>query len=330
MRYVLTIFLFFHGWICAVQNDYDVAVVGTSPISMLEAIYHISKNEKVLILEADERCGGSWKSIDICGISNVDLGCHLVGADCQLKDFFERYFDCKFVCLQHPDQNASDSHLRCTNGYYFSGGCFELVSKLQSVIESHSNATLLHEKLESIFVDAERGSVDLFLQDCQCTASKLIISPCSQFQVRNPSFPNKESRGHLYHHLYLLIEDEIAAQFTYLNGIVSGMSRAMNLTHFLHFPRENLQLIVIQLHDKNELNLPEKFFNALLEKNYLSPNAKILCSDTHSYYQCYMNAITVSKLSEQLIEVLDTSSFNGMIKYLDKWKSAMVPLQFSN
>ena len=68
MRIVLIIFFFLKGLAFAVQTDYDVAVIGTSPTSMLEAIYHLSKGERVLILEADEKCGGAWKSIDICGI----------------------------------------------------------------------------------------------------------------------------------------------------------------------------------------------------------------------------------------------------------------------
>ena len=37
MRFVLTIFLFLQGWLFAVQTDFDIAVVGTSPTSMLEA-----------------------------------------------------------------------------------------------------------------------------------------------------------------------------------------------------------------------------------------------------------------------------------------------------
>jgi len=150
MRLVLTIVFFLKGFLFAVQTDYDVAVVGTSPISMLEAIYHIAKNERVLILEADEKCGGAWKSIDICGITHADLGCHLIGTDNRLKEFFKQYFGCKFICLEHPDQEALETHNRCANGYYFSEGCYELISHLQRYIESKNNtATVEHEATTS-------------------------------------------------------------------------------------------------------------------------------------------------------------------------------------
>ncbi len=325
MRFVLSLLLFFQGWLFAIQTDYDVAVVGTSPISMLEAIYHISKDERVLILEADEKCGGAWKSIDILGVANADLGCHLIGSDARLKDFFQRYFGCKFVCLTHPDQEAVEEHTRCAYGYYFSQGCNELIARLLSVIRSHNNALLINRKLESIFIDADRGSIELSLGDARYTTAKLILTPSSHFRVENPNFSNQEPRGHIYPHLYLLVEDEMPSSFTYLNGIASGMSRAMNLTPFVKVPKDK-QLIVIQTHGKNELSNSERFFKALIEQGYLSKNARIVNSDVYFYQQSNMNTSAVSHLGGALVEILDTSSFSGMIKYLEKWKSAMKPL----
>jgi hypothetical protein len=323
MRLVLTIVFFLKGLLFAVQTDYDVVVVGTSPISMLEAISHIAKNERVLILEADEKCGGAWRSIDICGIAHADLGCHLIGTDNRLKNFFEQYFGCRFICLEHPDQEALETHARCSNGYYFSKGCYELISSLERYIESKSNAMLLHRKLESIFIDSDRANIELCFGTGRYTTAKLILTPSSHFRVENPTFANQEPRGHLYHHLYLLIEDEKPSSFTYVNGIVSGMSRAMNLTPFLEFPKDNMQLIVIQVHGQNELDNVQKFFNAFTERKNLSPNAKIIAVGTYSYQQTYMNTAAISHIAGPLVEVLDTSSFSSMVKYLDKWKSAM-------
>ena len=330
MRVFFLLLLFLQRWAFAVQTDYDAAVVGTSPISMLEAIYHLSKGEKVLILEADERCGGAWKSIDICGIPNADLGCHLIGSDCRLKDFFEKYFGCRFVCLQHPQQLAGEKHERCSNGYYFSEGCYELVSHLEEAIKSRPNGVLLHQKLESVFIDSARESIELSFGGNRCSTSKLFVTPSSHFRVENPSFTNQEPRGHVYPHLYLLVEDEAPANFTYLNGITKGMSRAMNLTHFLKFPNENLQLIVIQTHSKTDLEEPQKFFQALINQSYLTSRAKLISTDCFSYFQSYMNVSGVSQLGGKLVEVLDTSSFAGMVRYLEKWKTAMMPLQLAN
>lgn len=327
MRVILAIFLFVQGWIFAIQTDFDVAVIGTSPVCLLEAVHHIAKQEKVLILEADPRCGGAWKSIDICGIQNVDLGCHLIGSDVRIKDFFEKYFACKFLCLEHPTQDANDGHLRCQNGFYFSKGCDELISRLTSYIAASRNGHLLHKKVESVYFDPGKQYVELYLGDVRYTAAKLYTPSMSSFQVENPTFQNQTYPQHLFNHLYLLIEDPTPSRFTYLNGFVTGMSRAMNLTPFLHFPRPGLQLIVIQTHNANELKEYQKFLDAFKNKGLLSKEARIVDSDTLVYKQTGMNTSALQQVAGGLIEILDTSSFGGMVRYLDRWKSSLTPLR---
>ncbi len=325
MRFILTIVLFFQGLLFAAQTDFDVTIVGTSPISMLEAISHIYNNERVLILEADERCGGAWQSIDICGISHADLGCHLIGSDQRIKSFFENHFDCKFICLDHPTEEAMGIHLRCPNGYYFSKGCYELIRQLKNVLNASGNE-ILHRRLESIYVDQENGFVELSLGDMRFKTAKLIITPVSNFQVENPEFMNQNYPKHQYHHLYMLVKDPTPARFTYLNGIASGMSRAMNLTSFLDMPEENLQLIVVQTHGVCDENQMVKFFDAFKNRGLLTIDAQIIDFDFFSYQQAYMNTAHISQLGGPLIEMLDTSSFAGMIRYLEKWK-ASIPLK---
>jgi hypothetical protein len=326
MRFTLTMILFIQGWLFAAQTDFDVAIVGTSPALMLDAIYHIYRNEKVLILEADERCGGAWKSIDICGISDADLGCHSIGSDHKLKEFFAKYFGCKFTCLEHSNKEAVAEHAHCPNGYYFSQGCYELISKLKSAIDARENGLLLNRRLESIYIDSERGYVELWLGDVRYTTAKLIIANGSDFRVQNPNFTQAESRKHNYYHLYFLIEDPTPSRFTYLNGIVSGMTRAMNLTPFLKMPREGFQLIAIQIDGKNELGDRDKFLDAFKDKGLLAPDARITAWEAYVHEQAYSNARPLVQLGGQLIELLDTSSFSALSRYLEKWKEA-IPLQ---
>ncbi len=72
--YVLCICL--HG----VETDFDYIVVGSSPFSLFEAIYKRCLGNRVLVVEQGAECGGAWKSITICGVPHVDLGCHEFGA----------------------------------------------------------------------------------------------------------------------------------------------------------------------------------------------------------------------------------------------------------
>ncbi|MBS0605127.1 MAG: NAD(P)/FAD-dependent oxidoreductase [Verrucomicrobia bacterium] len=325
MRFILTIALFLQGWLFAAQTDFDIAVVGTSPTSMLEAIYHIYRNERVLILEADDRCGGAWKSVDICGVAHADLGCHLIGSDQRLKEFFENYFGCRFICLEHSSEEAVGTHARCPNGYYFSGGCHELITKLKRAIDARGNGVILNQRLESIYIDQAHGYVELSLGNVRYKTSKLIITPVSSFRVENPNFSNQEYPKHHYNHLYMLVEDPTPSRFTYLNGIAPGMSRAMNLTPFLEMPRDGLQLIVVQTHGKCDAHEMHKFLEAFKGKGLLTPQAQIVASDSFVYYQTYMNTSNVVQIGGPLVEMLDTSSFAGMVRYIEKWKAA-IPL----
>lgn len=325
MRIVIAFFLFLQSSIFAFHTDFDVTIVGTSPISMLEAIYHIHKNQRVLILEADERCGGAWKSVDICGVAHADLGCHTIGSDHRIRDFFRDYFGCKFICLDHPSQEANEDHAKCPNGFYFSKGCYELISKLKSAIDARDNATVIHQKLDSIYVDSSRELVELFIGNNHYTTSKLIITSVSDFAVRNLNFSAPQHSKNSYYHLYMLIEDPTMPSFTYLSGIVNGMSRAMNLTSFVEMGGQGMQFIVVQTH-QHSYDV-EKFVAAFKARGLLGADARVVALDTFVYQQAHSNTSSLLQLGGHLIEMLDASSFAGMVRYLEKWKGAMRSLK---
>lgn len=326
MRAVLMILLCFRGWTFAAQTDFDVAVVGTSPVSLLEAIYHGVQNKRVLILEKDPSCGGAWKSLDVCGVLNADLGCHLLGSNAKIKNFFESYFGCYFVCLEHPDHAANSSHQHCKNGFYFSQGCHEFISRLLGKLATCPNAQLLNKRLESIFIDQTRGWIELNLGDRRYTTAKLIITPYSHFGVENILTTNFSVTKRHTGHLYLLIEDQVPPQFTYLNNITPGVSRAMNLTPFLQMPEQDRQLIVIQTRENPNLDDAQKFLDAFKRASLLSAEAKIVQVESYLYHQTLMNVASLKKLGGSLIEILDTSGFSGMIKYLERWKGVLIPI----
>lgn len=325
MRFVLAILLFFQATLWGIPPDFDVTVVGTSPISLLEAIYHMYQGKSVLILEADARCGGAWKAIDICGIEHADLGCHLIGSDARLRVFFENHFGCEFLCLEHPAEKPIGMHAHCPYGFYFSQGCYELISKLTETINKFSTTHLVHQKLERIYVDKEKGCVALTIGNDEntYTTHQLIITPVTHFQIENPGFVNPNYGQHPYHHLYMLIEDETPARFTYLNGIAPGMARAMNLTPFLDMPRDNLQLIVVQTYGNQNADQQNVFIEAFKNKEYLTPNAHVIRADHFVYHQTFVNTSQIQQIGESLIEVLDTSSFAGMTRHIDKWASVL-------
>src|SRR5690348_8271346 len=130
-RILFSVFFFFISLLYAV--DFDVVVVGTSPIPLIEALYHSHCGKRVLIIENASVCGGAWKSIEACGIFPVDLGCHTLGNDKKILHFLEEYIGCKMVSMDNPHLpfDAKNS----PNGYYPSGGCYEIIHNLFRLIE---------------------------------------------------------------------------------------------------------------------------------------------------------------------------------------------------
>lgn len=324
MRFLIIFVLFFRGLLCAIETDFDVVIVGSSPISLLEAVYQLDCGKRVLILEKNERCGGAWKSIDICGIANADLGCHSIGSDTRISSFLKDYIGCNFLCLEEPLQDGE----KCRKGYYFSKGCHELISCLEQIINSHEKGFLLHKELQSVFFDDQRECVFLSVENDRYSSAKLIITPSSRFYVENPTFTNPINVNvQQYPHLYLLVEDAGPVSFSYLNGIASGMSRAMNLTPFVSLPKEGMQLIAIQTHKHNDQDVEAKFLEAFKSKKLLSPNARILVSETYLYQTATINTAALQKVGGSLLEVMQTSAFTNMSQYIDKWKRAIPPLR---
>jgi len=322
MTQVLCVFLLLCGALPAVSYEYDVTVVGTSPICLLEALHHASLGKKVLLVEASNEWGGAWKSIEACGIPHVDLGCHRLGTDPQVREFFEKYIGCAFVCLAHPTFSAS-AHADCKEGFYFSRGCYEMISCLKKRLEGYSNIFFKQQKLERVFVDKGLLEVRLVFEDGCLTTGKLILTPTSDIQLDNPlSSENMQEGRHPFYHLYLLLHDPTSSRFTYIEGVTSGMTRAMNLTPFLKL-EEGVQLVVIQTHTEAQFQEGTRFLEAFQKKELLSPQARILSFDAYVYEQAHFNAPAVQELGGDFIEVLDTSTFWGMTRYLDKWKQAI-------
>src|SRR5580658_9467362 len=93
MRWILFTLFILKGF----GSDFDFAFVGSSPVLLFEALYKHHLGERIAIFEAASECGGAWKSIDICGVSHVDMGCHEIGSTPALNRFLEEYAGCSMI-----------------------------------------------------------------------------------------------------------------------------------------------------------------------------------------------------------------------------------------
>lgn len=147
--------------------------------------------------------------------------------------------------------------------------------------------------------------------------SCLSLSPCASPQNFGKS---------KYYHLYILVQDPTPPRFTYHAGLASGVSRLMNLTHFVGLAGTGRQLIVVQTHNEQNLSNSQNYLEAIKSKNLLDPAAYILMSEPYIYETGAFHQGIVSQMGAQdIVEVLQTGHFQNLSNYIPKWKQYLKP-----
>ncbi len=324
MKKILLALCFWCICLQAVETDFDYIVVGSSPFSLFEAIYKGCLGNRVLVVEQDSECGGAWKSITICGIPHVDLGCHEFGRDPQLMKFLEEYAGCNIVsttpALQKPAPNGE---------FYPSEGCYELTRNLQLLMDHFGVALLLNTKLESVFIDTSREIAEVRINGIRYTTPKLVVTNNSEIKIENPGAQNTPVHPHTYYHIGMLIEDPTPSRFTYRNLHGNGASRSTNYTPYsMELKGTGKQLITIQIYGEQNLAHADKFIDELKKQKLIDADAKLLQMENYIYKQVALNQNALHRLGPQaqaIFEIINTGHITNLSNYIDKWKKVMKP-----
>lgn len=321
------IFLFVFRLLSAVH--FDAIFIGSSPISVLEALYRSYCGEHILILEAAERIGGAWKTIDICGVSHVDMGCHQIGKDPRLKEFLETYVGCHLVPMNNP-YNAKDTLASADSGLYFSEGCYQLQAHLMRLIEKGQVQLLLDQRVQKVHIDTTQKIAIVYTKGAYFTANKLVITPNCYFEIDNvPGLIKTTLRS--FHHLYLLLQDYTRSTFTYQNSPCEEIVRVINLTPFnSELQNKYQQLIALQIKQDSYKDKVPFFLSELKKKGWIDKQAKLIRAETYTYQQVAMNLFPIQKTHPELMayfEVLRTDAIWNMALHVEKWKTVYVPFE---
>lgn len=308
-----------------IETDFDYIVVGSSPFSLFEAIYRRCLGHRVLVVEEGAECGGAWKSITICGVPHVDLGCHKFGRDSRLAKFFEDYAGCTIV------DTTPEMKKPVPNGeFYPSEGCYELIRNLQLLMDHYGVILLLNTKLESAFVDPNREIVEVKINSMRYTTPKLVVTNNSEIAFENPELQNTHPRNpHTYYHVGMLIEDSGPPRFTYKSLHGNGASRSTNYTCYSQeLKGTGKQLITIQVHGEQNLANAPKILEELRKQKLIDENAKLIQTENYIYKQVAFNQTALHKLgpkAQKMFEIINTGHITNLANSIDKWKTGMKP-----
>jgi len=307
-----------------VETDFDCIVVGSSPFSLFEAIYKKCLGNRVLVVEQGAECGGAWKSITICGVPHVDLGCHEFGRDHRLVQFLEEYAGCNIVGttpdLKKPQPNGE---------FYPSEGCYELIRNLQMLMDHYGVILLLNSKVESVFVDTTRAIAEVKINDNRYTTLKVVVTNNSEIKLENPEVQNNTPHPHTYYHIGMLIEDPTPPRFTYRNIHGNGASRSTNYTPYsADLKGTGKQLITVQVHGEQNLANADKFIEELKKQQLIDQNARLLQMENYIYKQVSLNQTALHKLgpkAQGIFEIINTGHITNLAGSIDRWKKALQP-----
>lgn len=325
LRIIFAFFLLlFHPSLFSTSVDFDVVVVGTSPIPLLEALYYHHSGKRVLVLEEASVCGGAWKSIEVCGMYPVDLGCHTLGNDKQMLHFLQEYVGCTMVSLDNPHKPFEAAH--SPNGFYFAHGCYELIQNLLQLIEDTDIVLMLDHALESVFIDSQESIAIVKTKNTQFTTSKILVTPYSRIRLDNPLADIQSREKTKFYHLYMLIEDPTPPRFSFKSGIGKGISRLMNLTYFVGLEGTNKQLMVFQTYGDAYLQSAENYLDRLKQQNLIDASARILQTEHYIYEQDHFQQPQNIENAHHVLELIKTHHLQDMVHFIPKWKQVLKPV----
>ncbi|TDI49933.1 MAG: hypothetical protein E2P01_02260 [Acidobacteria bacterium] len=101
------------------SDSYDTAIIGSSPISLLEALYRAGKGEEVVVLDDKSVLGGAWDFISMAGYTNVESCSHILRYHPGCYRFLEKYLGLKMIPMDPPPLGYSCRNSRPPKGFRY-------------------------------------------------------------------------------------------------------------------------------------------------------------------------------------------------------------------
>lgn len=254
--------------------EWDIVTVGSSPLPIIDAIFHSLSGKKVIVLEARGVVGGAWAGDTVCGIDGVDIGSHDHCISAVNAEFLNKFFG--VACIEVGQGR-----------YLPEGGCAKMSERLVQIAQNSGVVVKTNCKIDKVAL-ADQG----VLLDCTDAISGLsfpiaagkVIKPTyvafdifrGSQKISNPiQFPTKQ-------HLYFIVDDCFCSEkyFVGNNIDLNGVRRISNLTLFTRLKGATQRMFVAEL----EKEVPaaqaskrcQQIVSELQKESCLSPGAQIL------------------------------------------------------
>lgn len=84
----------------AASKHFGCAIIGSSPLSLLEALHQRRMGRRVVVIEGAESLGGAWRERSVFGFPRVEIGPHVITFNAETYDYFARELAVEMIPMQ--------------------------------------------------------------------------------------------------------------------------------------------------------------------------------------------------------------------------------------
>lgn len=329
---------------------YDIAILGGSLVNLISALSYATDGMNVCILEKSKNIGGAWKTSNLCGASNVEVGCHILAPSGKPEmDKLSYLFLAKNLKLElitmdpRPlncvNPNVSDEVLKTYNYVYPRGGTAGLLAKM---IE-HPLLSKIDIKTEKFVKDVELLNDHSLIrgEEWEVLARKCVFPNyfgIDQIKIDNTVYEVPFEKR-LCHHVILRVETQrnLDMQFSYAQHILNenNIDRVSNVSKFMDTGLPENQTILclrVSYERKGSFKKDREFaiscLDDLISENICDPDCKLIDFDYVDYTTSYRNKENLAllrSLDHQSFEYLNsTELLISLSENIEKWSNVQL------
>lgn len=301
------------------MTDYDVAITGSGPISLFEAIYQAKSGKRVVIIEERDQLGGAWMSREYETGHRYEIGCHIWDVNKHAYSFVEQYLGEKLeplypkpvavwrdmkipydwknniialrILMRKPRQFFSRNRkvkmqLIPRNYSYPKGGSEALLEKLLNDVKSLDINVLKGNSISQIEIRA--NGLTLQIGGELLTARKMCCSSFSNFSkvIADGSELTGRRADEVFLHFQLVIDKNKARRMSYAR--VLGHPFIHRVSDISTYAPGDFQVLSIgvfadKVNTMSREEVLEMIHSALLGWKWISPDAEVLRSFDNRY-----------------------------------------------
>lgn len=325
-----------------------IAILGSSLISVIEAITQSRLGHKVTIIDKNDDIGGAWKLENSLGYKNIEVGCHILiptgKSEFDNKSYseLESFTGIKLVKLDSKPINISvnplnDSDPEDIEYYYPKNGLPEVLKNLRNAISENSIEYLNSHKVTDIHLKS-KDEVEIKTNKANLKFNKVTFPTyfgleklkCENEEISIP-FSRRTST-----HLTMKVSGN-ENKFTYCQlddstDVIDRVSRVSKYVPELDLKKYDVLCARVShtFKDKNtfDLSSAELAFKCLVNNNLLSPEAELIGFDFHQYTTHYRTEEMIEKLSSvnhpTFFHLDSRALINSLGLSMDRWEKTLV------